>query len=78
MASTRKLLREEAGVKLFEVGEPKSCGRANGCHYRISTMRQNQPRVLADLTEAEDTFDLEVIASLLDPVVQQMMSRTEH
>jgi hypothetical protein len=78
MASTRKLLREEAGVKLFEVGEPKSYGRANGCHYRISTMRQNQPRVLADLTEAEDAFDLEVIASLLDPVVQQMMSRTEH
>lgn len=75
MASTRKLLREEAGVKLFEIGEPKSYGRANGCHYRISTMRQNQPRVLADLTEAEDAFDLEVIASLLDPVVQQLIVR---
>ena len=78
MASTRKLLREEAGVKLFEVGEPKSYGRANGCHYRISTMRQNQPRVLADLTEAEDAFDLEVFASLIYPVVQQMITRTEH
>ena len=78
MASARKLLREEAGVKLFEVGEPKSYGRANGCHYRISTMRKNQPRVLADLAEAEDAFDLEVIASLKDPIVQQMMSRTEH
>lgn len=78
MASTRKLLREEAGVKLFEVGEPKSYGRANGSHYRISTMRQNQPRVLADLAEAEDAFDLEVISSLLDPVVQKMMGQTEH
>ena len=75
MASTRKLLREEEGVKLFEVGEPKSYGRANGCHYRISTMRQNQPRVLADLTEAEDAFDLEVIASLLDPIVQKLIVR---
>lgn len=53
MASTKKLLREEAGVRLFEVGEPKSYGRANGCHHRISTMRQNQPRVLADLAEAK-------------------------
>ena len=78
MASTRKLLREEAGVKLFEVDEPKSYGRANGSHYRISTMRQNQPRVLADLAEAEDAFDLEVISSLLDPVVQKMMRPTEH
>lgn len=75
MASTRKLLREEAGVKLFEVGEPKSFGRANGCHYRISTMRRNQPTVLADLTEAQDAFDLEVIASLMDPVVQHLIAR---
>lgn len=78
MASFKKLLREEAGVKLFEVEEPKSYGRPGGCHYRLSTMRQTQPRVLADLNEAEDAFDLEVISSLMDPVVQQMMSRTEH
>jgi hypothetical protein len=78
MSSTGKLLREEAGVKLIEVGEPKSYGRANGFHYRVSTLRRHQPRVLADLTEAQDAFDLEVIASLMDPVVQQMISRTEH
>lgn len=78
MASFKKLLREEAGVKLFEVGERNAAGRPGGCHYRLSTMRQNQPRVLADLNEAEDAFDLEVISSLMDPVVQQMMSRTEH
>lgn len=78
MASIKKLLREQAGVKLYEVAEQKSYGRSNGCHYRISTMRQNQPRVLADIAQAEDAFDLEVIASLMDPVVQQMMSRTEH
>ena len=78
MSSFRKLLRDEAGVQLFEVVESKSYSRGNGCHYRISTMRQKQPRVLADLTEAEDAFDLEVIASLMDPVVQRMMGRTEH
>jgi len=78
MASTRKLLREEAGVKLTEVGEPKSYGRADGSFYRVSTLRQNQPRVLAVLTEAQDASDLEVIASLMDPVVQQMISRMEH
>lgn len=78
MASTTKLLREEAGVKLFEVSEPKSFGRASGCHYRISTMRHIQPHVLADLSGAEDAFDLEVIASLFDPVVQQVVSRMEH
>lgn len=77
MASTRKLLREEAGVKLIEVGEPKSYGRADGSHYRVSTLRRNQPRVLAELTEAQDAFDLDVIGSLMDPVVQQIISRTE-
>lgn len=40
-------------------------------------MRRNQPRVLADLTEAENAFDLEVIASVMDPVVQHIISRTE-
>ncbi|PZN93279.1 MAG: hypothetical protein DCF30_21895 [Hyphomicrobiales bacterium] len=78
MASIKKLLREEAGVKLFKVGEPKSYGRAGGCHYRISMMRQNQPRGLADISETEDAFDPEVIASLMDRVVQQVMSRTQH
>ena len=78
MASFKKLLREKAGVRLFEVGEPKSFGRAGGCHYRLSTIRQNQPRVLADLTEAENAFDLEVVASLMDPVVQKMMSGPRH
>ena len=78
MASTRKLLREEAGVKRLEVGEPKSFGRASGSHYRISTLRRNQPGVLADLTEAQDAFDLDVIASLMDPIVQQMIRRAEH
>jgi len=78
MASTRKLLRKEAGVKRRDVGEPETYGRASGSHYRISTRRRNPPRVLADLTEAQDAFDLDVTASLMDPIVQQMTSRTEH
>ena len=38
-------------------------------------MRQNQPRTFADETEAEDAFDMEVIASLTDPIIIDMQRR---
>lgn len=78
MASTRKLLLEEAGVRLFEVEEPKSFGRANGFPYRIATVRTGQPRVLADRPEAENASELEVMASLVDPVVQKVTNSPRH
>ncbi|WP_295165486.1 hypothetical protein [uncultured Brevundimonas sp.] len=38
-------------------------------------MRKNQPRTFADEAEAEDAFDMEVIASLTDPVIIDMQQR---
>lgn len=43
--------------------------------WRLSTMRQNQPRSFADETEAEDAYDMEVIASLDDPIIIDMQRR---
>lgn len=68
-------LKTEAGVKLTLVEEVTPMGTVRSQHYRLTTLRPNQPRVLADLDAAEDAFDLEVVASLLDPVVQQLITR---
>jgi len=38
-------------------------------------MRQNQPRTFADQMQAEDAFDMEVIASLSDPIIIDMQRR---
>jgi hypothetical protein len=65
-------------VIIFEVGGLKFYGRPGGGHHRIFTIRRNQPRFLADRNEAEDALDLEVIAPLMDLVVQQIMSRADH
>ncbi|WP_336975961.1 hypothetical protein [Brevundimonas nasdae] len=43
--------------------------------WRLSTMRQNQARTFADPVEAEDAFDMEVIASLSDPIIVDMQRR---
>lgn len=66
-------LKMEAGVKLTLVEEVTPQGTVRSQHYRLTTLRPNQPRVLAQRDAAEDAFDLEVVASLLDPVVQRMI-----
>lgn len=66
-------LKMEAGVKLTLVEEVTPQGTVRSQHYRLTTLRPNQPRVLAQREAAEDAFDLEVVASLLDPVVQRMI-----
>ena len=78
IASFKKLLREGAGVKPCEFAEPKSYGRAHCSDDRKSTMRLFQPRVLADLTTAQNALDSEVVAALRGAVVQEMMSGTRH
>lgn len=68
-------LREASGVKLIQVDEVTPNGqRVKATHYRLSTLRPNQPRVLADRAAADDAFDLEVIASLADPTVQRLIT----
>lgn len=66
-------LKETAGVKLTLVEEITPLGTVKSTHYRLTTLRPNQPRVLAHRDAAEDAFDLEVVASLLDPVVQRII-----
>ena len=75
MAIRKTDLKTEAGVKLTLVEEVTPMGTVRSQHYRLTTLRPTQPRVLADQAAAEDAFDLEVIASLIDPVVQQMITR---
>lgn len=65
-------LKATAGVKLVQVEIVTASGKVTETHYRLSTLRPNQPRVIADAQEAEDAFDLEVVASLMDPVVQRL------
>lgn len=69
-------LKAEAGVKLTLVEEVTPMGTVRSQHYRLTTLRPAQPRVLAHRDLAEDAFDLEVVASLMDPVVQRLIERS--
>ena len=66
-------LKAQAGVKLTLVEEVTPMGTVRSQHYRLTTLRANQPRVLARQDLAEEAFDVEVMASLLDPIVQRMI-----
>lgn len=68
-------LREVQGVELIQIEEVSADGtRVRSTHYRLTTLRPNQPRLLADEREAMDAFDLEVIASSADPTVQKLLA----
>ena len=73
MAIKKTDLKTGAGVKLTLVEEVTPMGTVRSQHYRLTTLRPNQPRVLAQREAAEDAFDLEVVASLLDPVVERII-----
>ncbi len=69
-------LRETQGVKLIQVDEISGDGlKVRSTHYRLTTLRPDQPRVLIDKRHALDAFDLEVIASSSDPLVQRLIDR---
>lgn len=51
-------------------------GKVASTHYRLTTLRPNQPRVLADERSAMDAFGLEVMASLSDKTVQRLLLDT--
>lgn len=75
MPIRRTPLREASGVKLVQVDEVSPDGkRVRATHYRLSTLRPNQPRVIAERELADEAFDLEVISSLADPTVQKLVS----
>lgn len=72
MGTRKTLVRSRAGVKLLRIEH--LAGRQKGIQssWRLLTLRTNAPRAFADETEAEDAFDMEVIASLTDPTIIDM------
>lgn len=71
MAVRKTLLRSDTGVCLQRVDEVQG-EKVKATHYRLTTLRPAQPRVLADHDLAEAAFTREVAASKLDPIAVQM------
>lgn len=74
MATQKTLIRSSAGVRLQRI-EHLARQQVVQSSWRLSTMRQNQPRSFADEAAAEDAFDMEVVASLSDPIIVDMQRR---
>lgn len=74
MAIRKTTIRTQAGVKLITVDEVGRNDLVTSRTYRLSTLRQAQPRIMADRNAADEAFDLEVISSLADPTVQRLVS----
>ena len=65
-------IKATAGVKLTRVDQLSANQKVVSTHYTVSTLRPEQPRVLGNEDTALQAFDLEVIASLSDPLVQRL------
>lgn len=74
MPVRKTLLRSTVGVHLERVEDVSAHGKVKGRHYLLRTMRPREPRVLTEEAEAQDAFDLEVIASLTDPRVSRLVA----
>lgn len=74
MATRKTLVRSRAGVRLQRI-EQLAQQQVVQSSWRLSSLRQNLPRAFADEMEAEDAFDMEVIASLTDPIIIDMQRR---
>ena len=74
MATRKTLITSHAGVRLQRV-EHLARQQVIQSSWRLSTMRQKQPRTFANKIEAENAFDMEVIASLTDPNIIAMQRR---
>lgn len=74
MATRKTLIKSRAGVRLQRI-EHLARQQVVQSSWRVSTMRQNQPRSFADEASAEDAFDMEVVASLSDPIIVDMQRR---
>jgi hypothetical protein len=74
MATRKTLIKSRAGVRLQRI-EHLARQQVVQSSWRLSTMRQNQPRSFADEASAEDAFDMEVVASLSDPIILGMQRR---
>lgn len=68
MGRRKTLLKFEAGVRLQRI-EHLRPAKGRAVVLGLSTMRSNQPRTFADETAAEDAFDVEIFASLAEPII---------
>lgn len=75
MPTRRTLIKSSTGVRLERVEKLSVLGELQQEHFVLRTLRANPPRVLAEERTALDAFDLEVIASLGDPVASMMADR---
>lgn len=75
MPTRKTLIKAQAGVRLQRIEELSARQKVLSQTYRLSTYREAQPRTFGDERDAEDAFDLEVVASLNDPVVVEMQRR---
>jgi len=71
MAVRKTLLKSDTGVCLHRVEEVVG-SKVGPVHFRLSTLRPAQPRVIADKKLAEAAFIAEVAASKKDPIAVQM------
>lgn len=75
MGTRKTLIKSQAGVKLQRIEHLADQQKVVQSSWQLSTMRSNQPRSFADEAEADDAFDIEVIASLTDPIIVDMQRR---
>lgn len=75
MGTRKTLIKSQAGVKLQRIEHLAGQQKVVQSSWRLSTLRANQPRSFADEIEAADAFDMEVIASLTDPIIMDMQRR---
>ena len=75
MGTRKTLVKSQAGVKLQRIEHLAGQQKVVQSSWRLSTLRANQPRTFADEAAAEDAFDVEVIASLTDPIIIDMQRR---
>ena len=77
MPMRRTLIRAQTGVRLVRIEQLDARQRLVQRRYRLSTLRPHGPRMYSDYDEALDAFDLEVIATLGDPIASRAADRLE-
>lgn len=75
MPTRKTLIRSEAGVRLQRIERLGAQQKVLQQRFSLSTLRRHSALIFADEAQAEDAFDLEVIAALTDPVVMDMQRR---
>jgi len=71
MAIRRTTIMTSTGVRMVQIDTVVG-DRATDTQYRLTTLRQAQPRLFADRALADEAFAAEVRASKLDPTALKL------